>query len=220
MHGIYLSANNDKEGFRLPVNPEKIGVVSSGDGEEFTISKTGNVNIPKDTKLETYSFESFFPSQNYSFVVTNFREPQIYVSLIKKWQARKLPIRFIYTNGSFVINELVTIEEFPHDETAGSADVNFSLSLKRYVPFGPKKMKVVISNKLPAKVIKKNQPVRQNKRPALRVYTLVRGDSLWKVAQKFLGNGVRYREIQKLNGIKDSQLRKLQIGMKIKLPKK
>lgn len=224
MHGIYFSANNDKEGFRLPVNPEKVGAVSSGDGESFSISRLGNVNIPKDVKLETYTIETFFPSQEYSFLVASFREPEYYISMIKKWQSSKLPVRYMYVNGSFTINELVTIEEFNYDETGGSKDVNFSLSLKKYVAYGPNKMKVIkvqtAASPSPVKVLKKNTPPRQNKKEELKTYSLKSGDTLWTVAQKHLGSGSRYLEIQKLNGIKDSQLRSLPVGLKVKLPKK
>ncbi|MCJ8008896.1 LysM peptidoglycan-binding domain-containing protein [Lederbergia wuyishanensis] len=221
MHGIYFSVNNDKEGFQLPVNPEKVGVTNDGDGEEFTIAKIGNVNVPKDGKLKTYEIESFFPSQQYSFVVTKAKNPDYYVDRIEKWKENKWPVRFIYMDGSFKINELVTVESFKYDETGGSADVNFTLQLKQYKDFSPAKMKVVkpkTTNK--AKVVTKKTPPRQTKKPQPKTYSLVKGDSLWKVAQKFLGSGTRYPEIAKLNGIKPSQYRRLPIGLKVKIPPK
>lgn len=35
-------------------------------------------------------------------------------------------------------------------------------------------------------------------------YTVKKGDSLWTIAKKFLGDGNRYKEIQNLNGMKDT----------------
>lgn len=35
-------------------------------------------------------------------------------------------------------------------------------------------------------------------------YTVKKGDSLWAIAKKLLGDGNRYKEIQKLNGMKDT----------------
>lgn len=230
MHGIYFSVNNDSEGFRLPVNPEKVEVSNKGNGESYDIAKLGNINIPKSVELKEFSIETFFPAQAYHFLVADFLEPAYYIGKFEKWMEEKLPVRYIYVNGSFTINELVTIESFVYDESYGSGDVNFSLSLKKYVQFGPQKMAVAkkpeVKSATGAKpaakptVTKKTTPPRQNKKVEPKTYSLVKGDSLWKIAQKQYGDGNRYKEIQKLNGIKDSDLRKLPIGLKVKLPPK
>lgn len=46
--------------------------------------------------------------------------------------------------------------------------------------------------------------------------TVKKGDTLWAYAEAYLGDGRRWKEIAKLNGIKDP--RKLQIGAQIKIP--
>lgn len=38
----------------------------------------------------------------------------------------------------------------------------------------------------------------------LTTYTVKKGDTLWSIAKKFLGDGNRYKEIQKANGLKDT----------------
>lgn len=48
-----------------------------------------------------------------------------------------------------------------------------------------------------------------------KTYTVVQGDSLWGIAQKMLGNGSRYPEIAKLNGIVNNTIHP---GMVLKLP--
>lgn len=214
---IYFAVN-DREMFRLPINPEKVNVKTEGDGEEFTIASLGRVNVPKYAKLESFSLESFFPAHPSHYSDTVFKQPTYYIELIKKWMTNRQPVRYIYVNGSFTINELVIIERFEYDESFGSEDVNFSLELKKYVPFGPKKMKIAKAKNGTKQIVKKNTPTRQNTKPKPTTYTLKRGDSLWKVAQYYTGSGHRYRELQKLNGIKDSQLRRLPIGLVLKIP--
>jgi nucleoid-associated protein YgaU len=53
-----------------------------------------------------------------------------------------------------------------------------------------------------------------------REYVVSEGDSLWKIADAKLGNGIRYTEILKLNSdvLKDGD--NLSVGMKLKLPAK
>ncbi len=48
-------------------------------------------------------------------------------------------------------------------------------------------------------------------------YTIVSGDTLWKIAEKTLGNGAEYQKILDANGMKESD--NLKIGAKLKIPK-
>lgn len=48
-----------------------------------------------------------------------------------------------------------------------------------------------------------------------REYTVVKGDSLWAIAAKLLGNGTRYTEIVKMNGLTSNVIYS---GQKLKIP--
>ena len=50
---------------------------------------------------------------------------------------------------------------------------------------------------------------------AYRVHTVVKGDTLWDIAAKYLGNGSRYPEIKKLNGLTSNVIYS---GWKLKIP--
>lgn len=53
--------------------------------------------------------------------------------------------------------------------------------------------------------------------PAYRTYVVKKGDCLWAISQKLLGQGSRYREIKSLNGLKSDII---QIGQVLKIPNK
>ena len=186
MIGIYLSAKNDNEGFRIPVNPPELPFKNTADGEEFSIAKKGTVNVPKPMKLTEFAFSSFFPADDTHYAETQFREPQIYIDQITKWMAAETVIRFIYVGGSFSVNELVTIESFEPKDQFGTEDVDYTISFKKHVPFGFKKMEVVkksatkkvAATKQPVTVAKKVAP-RDNPKPVPQTYSLVKGDSLF-----------------------------------------
>jgi len=48
------------------------------------------------------------------------------------------------------------------------------------------------------------------------IYTVVKGDSLWKLAAKKLGSGSRYHELKELNGLTSDVI---YAGQKLKIPK-
>ena len=50
-----------------------------------------------------------------------------------------------------------------------------------------------------------------------KTYTVVHGDTLWKIAERFLGKGSRYAEIVKLNGLKSNVLMS---GQVLQIPEK
>lgn len=47
------------------------------------------------------------------------------------------------------------------------------------------------------------------------VYTVMKGDTLWEIAEKRLGSGTRYKEIMTLNGLKTSTIR---VGQTLRIP--
>ncbi|MFE4713962.1 LysM peptidoglycan-binding domain-containing protein [Paenibacillus sp. NPDC056722] len=231
-YGFFLSFNNMQEIFRLPVNPETLEMKESGDGKSYTIVDFGEINAISYPKLTEITIESIFPGQRYPFVLVQekgpnrLRRPFEYVELIKKWMESRRPIRFIFSglrageqsrdpreSSDFAVNMAMSIENFSWKLVAGSSgDIEFSLSLKKYVFY----------QALPIKVDKKGQVKKEEQRPSDKkqpsTYTMKAGDNLWKIAKKVLGDGQKYTIIQKLNGIPDSQLKKLPIGKVLKMP--
>ncbi|GAB6927047.1 LysM peptidoglycan-binding domain-containing protein [Paenibacillus sp. JCM 10914] len=230
-YGLFLSFNNQEEVFRFPVNPERIDVKDSGEGKSYTVAGLGEINAILAPKLTEISFESFFPGRVYPFVHLGsdgeLMLPMDYVNTIKGWMETRRPVRFVMTGlvpdplsgkenmKSFGINMAASIESFNWNTMSGSPeDVEFSITLKRYVFYGARKV-VPVKDK-PAAVVKTKDRPDDRKKPTS--YTVAKGDTLWGIAQKLLGSGSRHAEIQKLNGIKDHEVRKLTIGRVLKIP--
>jgi len=54
------------------------------------------------------------------------------------------------------------------------------------------------------------------KEPEYIIHTVVKGNSLWAIARKYLGSGHRYKEIMDLNGLTSTVIH---VGQKLKIPK-
>ncbi len=219
VYGVELSYNNKAEVLQLPINPSGIQVGESGQGNTYDVVGLGQINVIKDRQLTTYSFGGLFPAQRYPFVTTdNLLQPVEYVKLIEKWMTTKRPIRFIFTSDTYDINTPASIESFEWSETAGSGgDIEYTLQLKKYVFHAARKIERIVSGSKVVQVKKAAAPRPNDKQPP-KTYTMVAGDSLWKVAKKLLGDGTRWREIQRLNGITDAEIKRLPIGKMLKLP--
>lgn len=218
-YGIYLSVNDGKQGFRLPVNPPEIEIEEQGQGNTHNIISLGEINVIKEPRLSEISFESFFPAQRYPFVVGDeVLSPSSYVDMITTWMRQKQIARLIMTNGAVDINMLVSIEGFTWREVGGAVgDIEYELTLKRYVHYAPKQVQIKVQQAQQKAVVQK-KPARPQTKPQPKIHVLKKGETLWALAQKYLGSGTRWREIANLNGIKDSQVTRLPIGLKVKIP--
>ncbi|WP_163853952.1 peptidoglycan-binding protein LysM [Paenibacillus elgii] len=145
---IYLSFNNQAEGWRLPVNPESIEIKEEGQGKTYNIvgkgggteeTRAGEINVIQSPKLREVSFSSFFPSadSNYPFIVKGIRdlvdekkkhindpiyEPMKYVRDIRRWMETKHPIRFMY----------IVRREGAGNKQFSDKDLNFPASIEKF----------------------------------------------------------------------------------------
>ncbi|EHQ92133.1 LysM peptidoglycan-binding domain-containing protein [Desulfosporosinus youngiae] len=218
-YGIKLSLYS--ETIELPVMPSALEIGEGGNNKTYDVVALGEINVIKNPKLSEYAFSSFFPAQRYPFVtVSPLLLPYEYVKRILKWMESKEPIRFVFISETFDINTLASIEGFDWKESAGSGDIDYTLKLKRYTPYSARRAVVAQTMTIASvstQAIQSQPPARPNEQPPPKTYTLAAGDTLWAVAQKQLGNGGRWPELQSLNGISDAEIKRLQVGRVIKL---
>lgn len=187
---MYFGINNGEEGFILPVLPEKIEFNESGDNKTYDVINLGEVNTINTPKLMEINFESFFPNNIGPYVNSEqLFEPSFYITKIKDWRERKLKIRFIFVGGTVQINDLFTIESFKYHESGGDVgDIHYSIELKRYKKYSAKKVTVVDASNS-----------REIDKTNVKTHTVVRGDTMYLLAKRYLGDGSRYPEIHNLN---------------------
>jgi LysM domain. len=223
--------NNGKEGWEFPVLPDEINIKRDGSGKDYNIIGTGPISTIEKPKLAEISFKSFFPGHNYPFNQsiyhwnTNVPDPNAYVNDINRWMHSGYPVRFVYVGSNSEddtakISLPMSIESFERWEEAGSpGDIFYSLKLKEYVFHYPQKVKAVTTTDGTTKLLK-GPPKRSDERVPAKTYTLKPGDTLMKVARKLLDDDARWKEIQKLNGITDADLKRLPVGKLLQLPER
>lgn len=118
----------------------------------------------------------------------------------------------------------ISLEVTPERRSAINNYSRATLSWK-FVEFSDATVKVIAKRKKTStsKSRKKSAPKKstKSKKTTYVMYKIVRGDSLWKIAQKKLGNGTKWKSIWALNKKKIPNPNRLpKIGTKIKIPRK
>lgn len=212
---FWLSIDNGKEKLRLPVNPESIRLNFGMGYDDIEISQLGEYTVIQGKQLTEFSFESHFPKE-YNGAYCEYVDvphPWNTAQMLKRWMQSGKPCRLIVT-GTF-INFPVTIRSFDPEERAGAiGDVYYTISLKEYIFI--KVNTVTVSKPV---VAKSSRPPVAKPATTGKVYTVVKGDSLWKIAQKHLGAGIRWREIYNKNkAVVGGNPNKIYPGQKLTLP--
>ena len=201
---IWLSWQNNKERFQLPVSPSSFEVSVNNINKRVNINDIGEINLIGKSGLKEMTIESFFPANEYNFLSTNdVMKPYEYIAMIEGWRLSQKPIRMIFTDTP--VNLPMAIENFSYREQDGTGDVYFTLELAEYVFLEVKKE---TTNK---------GYVQNNSKPTSKdisnTYVVKKGDTLIAIAKKTTGNSANWSKIADKNGVKDP--RKLQIGQKL-----
>lgn len=215
-YGVWLSYNNQKEGFELPIMP-LVSVGTSGDGADHEVFGFGKVRTIKARNLQEISIEGLLPAQRYPYITAEVVfEPKVYVDYIMRWWWTKRPIRFVYVGPTMELNTATSIESFEWRETPGAAgDIEYTLQLKEYWFHSARK---VVQTSSGGTTTQKSKESRSSDKQTPKTYTIVSGDNLWKISKKIFGTPDRWKEIQKLNKLSDADLKRLKVGATLKLP--
>lgn len=215
-YSFFLVSDNKK--VQLPIAPSNLTISVNGRNESVDLMNEGEVNLLKSPGLTEISFTALIPQVGkYPFTTVN--EPiDTYVHFLNDMLETKKPFRFVVvrTAGTkllFDTNLKVSCEGYEMKESAENGfDVELDISLKQYRDFGTKTITLVTvkttkktdkttttTTKTPVKTAAKTETKRSTKTTWNRKYTIKKGDTLWALAKKYLGNGSKWKKIYDAN---------------------
>jgi len=195
---VLIWFNNDAQRLTFAVNPREIRVTRPQTTHEFHTIDGEVVHAAAGRGLLQVEFSTFLPCADSRFY--QGVPPLEALALLKTWQNSQRPVRLIISGTD--INDAFLITRLQQTISEGDEDIGISLSLKEYKFFpleGPSAL--VGSSGL-------NQ--RPDERPRENTYVVKKGDTLWAIAVRYYGDGTRWQEIARRNGVADP--RKLSIG--------
>lgn len=181
---FYLTNTATNETFRFPVNPEEVQVQTEKQIETVNIYRLGEIDFPEGEKRKSISFSSFFPAEYDTYCqYVNIPNPIEAINKLDAWRKEGKPLRLIITGTP--INTLVIIASLSWTIRGGEVgDIYFDITLRSWQEV---KIRAISTSATPAK--------RPDPKPAPKVYVVKRGDSLWKIAKKYLGKGSKWPSI-------------------------
>ena len=190
---IYVKEKNGTREIRIPWLPESIEYKT---GEtifaKYDILNKGEVAVPTGVGIAGYSWSSEFPGKyrtDKSMMRGKWKEPKTYDSILKDWKKKGTLLTLMVTG--YPINADVYLEKYDSSPSGGFGDLPYEIS---FVGAGT----ITVTSQ---KVQAKKATTTTTKRPAATTtsYTIKQGDTLWKIAKKFLGAGSKWETIYKLN---------------------
>ena len=195
---------------RLPVIPAEFERVIGADYETNNIIGLGDVATFNSNGLAQLSLSSFFPNKDYSFnEYSNVPKPYDMVSHFKDWKNKGTVVRVILTGTD--INQEMYITNFAYGEKDGTGDVYYTMELLECRP-----ITIPVINETSTNTQNTSRPTdnnnnnsnKNNTNNTQKTHKVVKGDSLWAIAQKHYGKGSDYPKIKEANKSKYPSLAK------------
>lgn len=188
---VYIEEAEDKsESIQLPVVPASFMIDDGQNNVVVNITSLGDANLPGKKSLREMTLSSFFPNQDYGFLVCERKKnPYDYISWLRKRKNNGTIMRVVITGAD--INFTCLIEKLEYGEDDASGDVNFTIELKEYVTLKSSESKSSSgSSSSGIKRLSKSKP---------KTYTVKKGDTLKKIAKKYLGSASKSKSLYKKN---------------------
>ena len=188
---------------RLPVVPSEFERVINANYETNNVIGLGDVATFSGNGLAQISFSSFFPSREYSFnAYSNVPKPYDIAHIFKEWKNKGTVVRVILTGTD--INQEMYITNYSYGEKDGTGDVYYSMDLLEYRPIT---IPIITENNSSntqntSRPTDNNKDKEEDNKTTQKTHKVVKGDSLWAIAQKYYGKGSLYPKIKEANKTK------------------
>jgi len=208
MYSFYL------DNVQLPIAPSKLNIKIKNKNKTLNLINDGEINILKKAGLTEVDFDMIIPQVKYPFAIypNGFKDATYFLNKLELLKQSVLPFQFVVSRVSpggnllFDTNLKVSIEEYElKDNVDEGLDITVSVKLKQYGDYGTI-LSTIKQSTVTNKTVISVEKARVVSKVTLKTYTVVAGDTLFKICKKQLGDGSKYVEIAKLNGIANANL--------------
>lgn len=221
---IYIMDLVNNQVIQLPMLPESVDIQYGTNFLSYSIMDIGDVKLPLGETVTELSWDGIFPGsdkQNAPYLHGTWTDPKNLQNAFNAMRKAGDKLRILITETP--INNEVYINTFEVKYSGGNGDYNYSINFT-----AAKKITVstISSSTSSTSSSTASKSSSRAAAPSPKTVTVKKGDSLWELAQKYLGNGKRYPDIYSLNkALIDQHTKKnhdskytIYVGETLKLP--
>lgn len=193
MTGYQVYLEYDGKRYELPISPEQVRIQGEGRVSTADVLGIGQVCILQGPGLERYQmrFELSDNAPHYQNSAALYQGAQM-LTILRDFRRRQCVLQFYAEGGRFGLSRQVVITGLTVAQYGGEAgEYDVTLELMEYRGCSTAQLEQVMQQQ--------GTSGQEDVGTSTRAYTVVRGDSLWRIAQRQLGSGTRWREIYTLN---------------------
>ena len=195
---IFVQEVESGEILQFPMLPDRISVTAATHFLTYDIMNTGEHAIPLGEELTGFKWQGLLPgeSRKEAPYIRAWSEPKIIQGKWSHWRFKGIKLKL--TVPGTPINHAVYLKSYSCDYSGGCGDVEYSIEfiVAKEIIIGTEGNAAAGQGTSGAGVVTTTRGATSGN---AKTYTVVSGDTLWKIAQKTLGDGSRWREIYELN---------------------
>lgn len=189
---------NEAEGTNLllPITPPEYTVAYEREIEVIRSMEQGDINLSGHKVPQSMNISGFFPTREYPFerkATVPISGVMDYIHLIQKWIDNDAIIRLVIADeGGARVNERFKIQSIKYGEKQeDNGDIPYTIAFRQYTPLTITKVQTSPVQNASREVGKAPTKPKQ--------HTVVKGDSLSKIARAVYGDASKWPKIYEAN---------------------
>lgn len=193
----------------MPVTPDKLQIKINSNNDTVNLIDEGEINLLKKPGLTEVEFECDIPQVQHPYAVyaSGFKSADYFLDYFEQLKTSQKPFQFIVCRQMpsgkklFNTNIKVAMENYRITEDVKEGfDLVVKISLKQYRDYGTKTVDITVQDsETTVSVVSSRETINSPSPDTPQSYTVVSGDTLWNIAKKFYGDGLKYTVIYEAN---------------------
>lgn len=199
---IYIAEKTGNRSMRIPWIPESITFDSNGTRfAKYEVLKAGEVYVPSGVNVHGYSWKSILPGEGRKDNALQrgaWQDPLWYQQIWSSWRNNGTPLHLLVTGTP--INHDVYLEDYAVDYEGAFGDYDYTIKFVDTRTLSiDQQASTQSSGNVQAAQDSKGTITRSETDSSQKTYTIKAGDTLWAIAERFLGSGAQWSVLYELN---------------------